>query len=80
LANMGDTTESHAQKQLRAALAQFPGIEKMHVTVQGKPFDSQTTDWTEPFPVRDAPYEGSQGVPAGAPAGTNGERRRVGGG
>ena len=24
----------------------------MTVTVQGKPFDSQTTDWTTPFPVR----------------------------
>jgi len=52
LANMGDTTESHAQKQLRAALAEFPAIQKMTVTVHGKPFDSQTTDWTTPFPVR----------------------------
>jgi hypothetical protein len=79
LANMGDTTESHAQKQLRAALAPFPEIEKMHVTVQGKPFDSQTTDWTEPFPVRDAADVGGQGAPGGAPTGTYGERQSGGG-
>jgi hypothetical protein len=52
LANMGDSTESAAQKQLRAALAKFPDIDKMSVSVNGKPFDSQTTDWTTPFPVR----------------------------
>lgn len=52
LANLGDTTEAHAQKQLRAALAEFPAIQKMTVTVQGKPYDSQTSDWTTPFPVR----------------------------
>ena len=52
LANMGDTTESRAQKQLRAALAKFSAIRKMTVTVHGRPFDSQTADWTTPFPVR----------------------------
>ena len=59
LANMGDTTESKAQKQLRAALAKYPDIEKMNVTVNGKPFDSQATDWTTPFPVRQTDEEKS---------------------
>jgi spore germination protein GerM len=52
LTSMGESTESGVQKQLRAALAQFPAIETMTVTVDGKPFDSQATDWTTPFPVR----------------------------
>jgi hypothetical protein len=54
LANMGDTTESDAQKILRKTLAQFPNVQKMRVTVEGKPFDSQATDWNTPFPVRHA--------------------------
>ena len=52
LGSMGDTTESRTHKRLRAALAKFPEIEKMTVTVHGKPYDSQMTDWTTPFPVR----------------------------
>ncbi len=52
LGSMGDTTESRTHKRLRAALARFPEIEKMTVTVHGKPYDSQMTDWTTPFPVR----------------------------
>lgn len=59
LANMGETTESRAQKALRAALAKFPDIDKMNVTVNGKPFDSQATDWTTPFPVRQTEEEKS---------------------
>ncbi len=66
LANMGDTTESHAQKQLRAALAAFPAIQKMTVTVHGKPFDSQTTDWTTPFPVRLSAEEKDAGSEKGS--------------
>ena len=53
LANRGETTESRAQKELRALLAQFPTVQKMRLTVEGKPFDSQATDWNTPFPVRD---------------------------
>jgi germination protein M len=63
LANSGDSVESAAQKALRSTLAQFPEVQKMRVTVEGKAFDSQNTDWTTPFPVRD-----------GAP-GTGGEAR-----
>jgi hypothetical protein len=52
LADMGDTTESNAQKALRHMLADVPGIDKMAVSVEGKPFDSQTTDWSTPFEVK----------------------------
>lgn len=66
LANSGDSTESAAQKSLRAALAKFPEVQKMRVTVEGKPFDSQNTDWTTPFPVRDgAPAGGGEGPGGG---------------
>lgn len=62
LANSGDTTESLAQKALRGALAKFPEIQKMRVTVEGKAFDSQNTDWSTPFSVRDdAPNAGGEG-------------------
>ncbi len=54
LADSGDTVESQAQKALRRALARINGVEKMRVTVEGKPFESQATDWNTPFPVRDA--------------------------
>lgn len=52
LANMGDTTESQAQDALRQALAPITAVKKMSVTVDGKPFQSQMTDWTTPFNVR----------------------------
>lgn len=55
LANMGDTTESEAQKALRHALQGIPGVKMMAVTVEGKPFQSQMTDWTTPFPIADLP-------------------------
>ena len=53
LANSGDSVEAAAQKSLRSALAKFPEVQKMRVTVEGKGFDSQNTDWSTPFPVRD---------------------------
>jgi hypothetical protein len=53
LANSGETVESDAQHSLRKALAKFTTIEKMRVTVDGKTFESQATDWNTPFPVRD---------------------------
>ena len=74
LANMGDTTESEAQKRLRATLAKFPAVEKMVVTVKGKSFDSQMTDWTTPIPVRDAAEAG------GDSSGTASEKHTSGGG
>lgn len=55
LANSGDTTESNAMKALQAALAKFPDVQKMRVTVEGKSFDSQVTDWNTPFAVRNTP-------------------------
>jgi spore germination protein GerM len=53
LANMGESVESEAQKELRSALAKISGVDKMRVTVEGKPFESQATDWNTPFSVRD---------------------------
>jgi len=52
LGNSGDSVESQAQKALQAALAAIPEVQKMRVTVEGKPYDSQVTDWITPFPVR----------------------------
>lgn len=52
LAEMGDTAESQAQKLLRATLAKFESIDNMSVTVEGRSFNSQHTDWFTPFPVR----------------------------
>ncbi len=49
----GDTGESQAQNALRKTLAQFPQVKSMRVLVEGKPFESEHTDWTEPIPVRD---------------------------
>src|SRR5262249_7808678 len=53
LADAGETTESMAQKALRKTLSHFYGVEKMRVTVEGKPFESQATDWGTPFRVED---------------------------
>ncbi len=52
LADAGDTTESEAQKKILASIRPFTGVEKLRVTVEGKPFNSQNTDWNTPFPVR----------------------------
>jgi hypothetical protein len=68
LGNMGDSVESDAQKYIRRALAKFPVILKMTVTVNGKSYDSQVTDWTTPFPVRQTVEEidaSKEGAPAG---------------
>ncbi len=49
----GDTMQSLAQQQIRAALAQFPDIKKMRVTVDGKLFeDGHSGPWDD-IPVRD---------------------------
>lgn len=64
LGDMGDSVESEAQKVLREALATVPTVEKMRVSVEGKPYESQMTDWNTPFSVRDT-SEGS-GIPNGS--------------
>ena len=56
---MGDSVESEAQKVLREAVATIPTVEKMRVTVEGKPYESQMTDWNTPFSVRDTSEDSS---------------------
>ena len=53
LEGAGNEGESLAQKALKRTLAQFKDIESMVVQVEGKPFASEHTDWSEPIPVRD---------------------------
>ncbi len=53
LADSGETVESEAQKRLRSTVAKFKNVERMRVTVEGRPFESQATDWNVPFAVRD---------------------------
>jgi spore germination protein GerM len=48
----GDTVQSLAQQQLRAALAQFPDIKKMRVTVDGKVFEDGHSGAWDDIPVR----------------------------
>jgi len=67
LANLGESTESLAQKSLRAALSKFPSIQKMRVTVAGRPFDSQATDWNTPFPVRETAASSDKSSDSSAP-------------
>ncbi len=57
LANMGDTTEAEAQKALRTAVGAVAGVTKMNVMVEGKPFNSQMTDWSTPFDVHYNPSD-----------------------
>jgi len=64
LGEMGDSVESEAQKVLRDAVATVPTVEKMRVTVEGKPYESQMTDWNTPFSVRDTSEDNS--IPKGA--------------
>ena len=52
---MGESTESLAQRALRKALEPYSNLEKMRVTVDGKPFESEATDWNTPFPIRGEP-------------------------
>ena len=49
--SMGDTTEGLAQRALRKTLSKFANLDKMRVTVDGKPFDSEMTDWNTPFRI-----------------------------
>ncbi len=60
LKEMGDTPESLAQRALIQTLAQFPQVRSMLVLVNGKPFQSEHSDWTEPIPVR---TESTAGAP-----------------
>ena len=71
LTKMGESSESKAQKELREALWNIPGVEKMRVTVEGRPFESEATDWNTPFPVR---YVGDVSSPNGRGAPAPGER------
>ena len=63
--DMGDTTEANAQKELRHILAKFPDAKTLKVTANGKPVDSQMTDWTQPFPI----HESGADQPASGKAG-----------
>lgn len=74
LANMGDTTEANAQKALCRAVADIPGVEKLRVTVENRPFDSQMTDWNTPFPVR---AEGEYGTRTVSNSMKSEDRRKV---
>ncbi len=56
----GSTTESSAQASLRHTLARFPQVQKMLVLVEGKPFESEHTEWNEPLSVREANAEAGQ--------------------
>ena len=62
VANRGETGESEVQKSLRRTLADFPDAVQMRVTVEGRPFDSQATDWNTPFAVRGTPDTGAKPV------------------
>jgi hypothetical protein len=53
LDTMGDTGESLAQRALRRALAQIPGVERMNVMVEGTLYSGEHSgDWSD-IPVRD---------------------------
>ena len=54
LKSHGSTTESLAENALRITLAQFPEIQKMLLIVEGRPFESEHADWSEPIPVRES--------------------------
>ncbi len=51
-ANLGESGESEIQKELMRIAAGHNSVEKMRVTVNGRPFESQATDWNTPFSVR----------------------------
>ncbi len=52
LEDKGASAESEAQKALMHAVAPFPNVQKMRVTIEGRGFESQSTDWGIPFDVR----------------------------
>ena len=58
LANKGESMEGLAQRKLCAALAQFPTVDTLRVTVEGKDYESQASDWRS-ISVRPA-TEGAQ--------------------
>lgn len=64
LADMGESNESIVQKALRKTLAAFPRVQKMRVTVNGRPFQSESTDWNTPMRVRDT---GGEAGPVDSP-------------
>lgn len=70
LTDMGESVESEAQQLLRKTLAVFPEIKTMRVTVEGRPFQSQATDWGKAFPVRDG-GSGARTTHAGHVEGAN---------
>lgn len=70
LANSGESVEAIAQHALRKTLSKYTAIDKMRVTVEGKPFDSQATDWNTPFPVRESRREMPKSSAAGQPNST----------
>lgn len=51
LANKGESMEGLAQKKLCAALADFPAVDTLRLTVEGKDYESQAADWRN-IPVR----------------------------
>ena len=51
LPNKGESYEGLAQKKLCAALAPFPTVDTMRLTVEGKDYESQASDWRS-VPVR----------------------------
>ena len=59
VANLGESGESEAQKELIRIAAGHSAVEKMRVTVNGKPFQSQATDWNTPFSVHPSAKDGT---------------------
>lgn len=51
LSSMGESVESKAQKTILTSLQSVPGVKTARVTVEGKPFESEATDWYEPMPI-----------------------------
>ena len=51
LQNKGESNEGQVQKRLCAALARFPNVDTLHLTVEGKDYESQAADWRS-IPVR----------------------------
>ena len=60
LQNMGESNEGKVQKQMCAALAKFPNVDTLHLTVEGKDYESQAADWRS-IPVRPGADAGEMG-------------------
>jgi hypothetical protein len=65
LASKGESYEGLAQKKLCAALAPYPAVDTMRLTVEGKDYESQASDWRS-VPVR---MKGEASGKASTPAG-----------